>query len=295
MFHLSARYWEGKYILECESEILLTKTERNIELALRRMCMLTPCLVSTLDYCPNIFSVYSDDISMPKSFLLNKVDLMIIDETGQAQIAKGLPVLSLAKKVVAVGDVLQLQPVIVDFDKQKEKNLFNSYQFNDQEFSDFYSRNLLNSNGSLLHTLREASAFSYKGKGLMLRGHYRCYEEIIQLCNEMVYDNQLFIAPFLKGNKPLFSPIAWVESSQAGQSYEGSRINKSEADLIVKFICDNWIKIFDYYGKEDTRISDIIGIVSPYTPQPAIIKAKLLISGLNGNLTNKGISVLINK
>ena len=287
MFHLAARYWEGIYLLEFEKEILITATEKNLEKALRRMCMLTPCLVSTLDSCAQFFKLYKDNIHLPPQYLLNKVDTLIIDETGQAQIGKGLPLLTLAKKVIAVGDVLQLQPVVTNITKQKEKDLFNAHGYSDAEYNKLQNRELLTTKGSLLHLLREASAFSDHDKGLLLRGHYRCQEMIIQLCNEMVYKNALFFSPHLSKKSDLFEPLLWVKSSEPGQPFDGSRINYDEADAIVKFILDKWENIYDHFEKDNLRIQDIIGFVSPYKHQPKIIKEKLTKAVKKASLTGK--------
>lgn len=277
MFHLAARYWEGKYLIESEQEILLTATPDNLEKVLRRLCMLTPCLVSTLDSVPNLLKVYKDSISGVSEYLLNAIDLLIVDETGQASIPKGVPVLALAKKVLAVGDVVQLQPVLVDFSKESEKDLITLHGFDDKAYAEWKKQHLLTSNGSLLHLLRHASAYSFQGQGLMLRGHYRCNQKIIELCNQMVYDNKLIVSPHLKAKPPIFDPVCWVPSIEPSQPFEGSRINRAEAKSIATFVHNQWKSIYDAYKGEDKKpkIYDIIGFISPYRPQPDIIIEEL--------------------
>ena len=56
-FHMAARYWEGRYLQECSEELLITRTAKNVEKGLRRLCMLTPCLVSTVHKLPQLFGL----------------------------------------------------------------------------------------------------------------------------------------------------------------------------------------------------------------------------------------------
>ncbi|RMQ44343.1 DNA topoisomerase type IA [Pseudomonas cichorii] len=272
-FHMAARYWEGCYLLECSEELLVTRTAKNVEKGLRRLCMLTPCLVSTLHKLPQLFGLEGSAHS-GKRFLLAKADLLIMDESGQAQQRLGLPLLSLTRKALVVGDVDQLQPVITDISVVDEVHAYHAFGYNSQEYINARVRRFTTRNGSMLALIREASRYSHQGLGLMLRGHYRCQTNIIQCCNEMVYDNKLMFMAHdgvERGPLPSFS---WVHSDFANESSDKSRLSRGEASLIAGFLSDRWAEIFDFYrAKDEARnkplrgAGELIAVVTPFKPQ----------------------------
>jgi hypothetical protein len=281
MFHLAARYWEGRYLLACEEKILITSNQTNIEHGLRRLCMLTPCLVATTKSAPNLFSYRSPPGVNIGQFWLGLADLMIIDEAGQADIRDCLPLLALAKRVIAVGDIDQIPPVVgeKDITALQEHQHIHLQQFCDGKnlitpdaaYAHLFAKKYLpNAGGSILHVLRNGSRFSIKKPGLMLRGHYRCQRIISQFCNEMVYDNQIFINGNLFKAKGVIPPLSFVESSgKTEQENNKSRANTAEVDMVVDWIIKQWPKVQDHYGAtvEGKWLSDLIAVVSPFELQ----------------------------
>jgi hypothetical protein len=304
LFHLAARYWEGRFLIENRQTLLMARTRSNVEQGLRRLCMITPCLVSTLHSAPRIFGV-SAHLGGEKivHFAYGAADLLIMDETGQAPLHLSLPVLSLAKKVIAVGDVKQLQPVITDISMLQEQILFRKSGVSQERFSHLFSHALTVTSGSMLHLIRRCSTFSYQGPGLLLRGHYRCQTEIIQLCNEMVYDNKLFFLPHLKKRGGFFPPMTWVDSKAESSSNNGSRENLSEAKMIVQFLFESWPKLYESYKNEKVQpaLCDLIAIVTPFKGQAQLIKNLLVekaqnVPGMKGNrahITEEHIKKLV--
>ncbi|WP_299265156.1 AAA domain-containing protein [uncultured Psychrosphaera sp.] len=281
MFHLAARYWEGRYLLACEEKILITRNKTNVELGLRRLCMLTPCLVSTTKSAPNLFSYRSPPGVNIGSFWLGLADLMIIDEAGQADIRDCLPLLALAKRAIAVGDIDQIPPVVSDEDitglqEHQHIHLQQFYDGHKLKTPDaayaylFANKYLPNAGGSILHVLRNGSRFSIKQPGLMLRGHYRCQQIISQFCNEMVYDNQIFINGNLIDKKGVIPPLSFVESS--GKTYQennASRANAAEVDMVVDWIIKRWPDVQKHYNAsiDGKWLADLIAVVSPFKLQ----------------------------
>jgi len=267
-FHMAARYWEGRYLLACSQELLVARTSRNVELGLRRLCMLTPCLVSTLHTLPQLFRLEG------KRFLFAKADLLIMDESGQAQQRLGLPLLGLARRALVVGDVDQLQPVINDIQIADEVQAYHLFGYTPGDYVVAMQRRMTTCNGSMLALVRHASCQSHQGRGLMLRGHYRCQTNIIQCCNEMVYDNKLMFMPrdsVERGPLPSFS---WVHSDFINGKEDGSRFSTGEADLIAGFVMDRWPQIRDFYlakdqlkGKVFRGAGELIAVVTPFKAQ----------------------------
>ena len=133
-FQLAMRYWEGRWILDAESiqndtdknrEKRMNSGKASMETRFRRWCMLTPCLVSTLHSLPKHFrfknglkdgegSDKKDDDGKQvfvSDYLLDFIDLLIIDEAGQVGPHIGAASFSLAQKAVVVGDIFQIEPI----------------------------------------------------------------------------------------------------------------------------------------------------------------------------------------
>ncbi|EOB3567825.1 AAA domain-containing protein [Vibrio vulnificus] len=296
MFHLAARYWEGRYLLACEEKILITRSQTNIEHGLRRLCMLTPCLVATTKSAPNLFSFRSPPGINIGQFWLGLADLLIIDEAGQADIRDCLPLLALAKRVIAVGDIDQIPPVVGEEDVTglQEHQQIHLQQFCDGQklrtpdaaYTYLYANQYLpNAGGSILHVLRNGSRFSIGQPGLMLRGHYRCQRVISQFCNEMVYDNKIFINGNLFKERGVLPPLSFVESSgKTEQQNNKSRANAVEVDMVVDWIIKQWPKVQKHYGAtvEGKWLSDIVAVVSPFE-----LQARRILQALKKALPNE--------
>ncbi|MFS1448837.1 hypothetical protein BCU14_021850, partial [Vibrio lentus] len=59
LFHIAARYWEAEYLLSLRKSVLFAQTEENIIEGLRRICMVTPVVISTLHMLPKLMQVKS--------------------------------------------------------------------------------------------------------------------------------------------------------------------------------------------------------------------------------------------
>lgn len=287
LFHLAARYWEGRYLLEVSNKVLIGRSRTNLEQSLRRMCMVTPCLVSTINTVPSLFKVNDIDKGpFDESYALKCIDLLIMDEAGQAQQRLALGILALAKKCITVGDVLQLQPVVPEdtFSVKDEQVSFYRNGLGDL-FTEANNKNVTTTKGSMLHLMRLASRYGVTtpktaGDGILLRGHYRCKTNIIQFCNEAVYNGDLFFLEKDKKErcngkvaekKKILPSFAWVNSSSKASKSGGSLYNDDEVEKILDFLEDNWNEYLCFY-EAGKKLSDIIAIVTPFKAQATKIK-----------------------
>ncbi|KFI11371.1 hypothetical protein IX95_14945 [Vibrio sp. B183] len=282
-FHLAARYWEGVYLSESSSSLLISRTEANVEQGLRRLSMLTPCLVATLNTAPRLFALQKASAASKQHFLLGQADLLIMDESGQAQQRLAMPLLSLAKNALVVGDVDQLQPVITDVSLGDEAYAYSTHGYSNKEFMHAYAYNMTTGRGSMLSIMRRASRFSHQGHGLMLRGHYRCQTNIIQFCNEVVYDNKLMFLPHNSKERGPLHSFSWVNSDFKNARKGTSRYSVGEAKLIAEFILKKWEEIFHFYREKDQKknkpvrtASELIAIVTPFKAQAEQLKKTLI-------------------
>ena len=286
MFHLAARYWEGQFIIDQVSQLHFSRTEYNIIAGLRRVCMITPVIISTVNSLPRLLKIDSyPPGATQRDYAYGGIDLLITDESGQATIMAALPLASLTKRLVSVGDTSQLAPVI---DTKSEVSAFDEYLiwlkngYSLPQVTGLFKRQLSVSDGSFLHVVQAASSLNYQDNGFMLRGHYRCYQNIIEYCNQLVYDNKLFYMPFLKKDQKDegLPAMAYVEST--GSSSKGSsgssKQNKDEANMIAQLVVDSystWQTLLADKG-DKPRLQDMVAIITPFNQQPDCIRAALM-------------------
>lgn len=281
-FHFTARYWEGCYIKDSLENILIARTEQNVEAGLRRLTMLTPCLVSTIQSAPKLFSLDKPSSKSSQRYLFGKADLLIMDESGQAQQRLGIPLLALTQKALVVGDVDQLSPVVTDIQLADEAYAYRSFGYSDQDFIYAQQQKLTTAGGNMLSLMRLASNFSHQGHGLMLRGHYRCQTNIIQFCNELIYDNKLMFLGFNAAERGPLPSFSWVDSCFPNQKVGTSKTSQGEAEYIAEFIFKRWSGIYEFYAEKDKKknkpercLSDLIAIVTPYNQQAKVLRSAL--------------------
>lgn len=294
LFHLAARYWEGQFIIDQASALHFSRTEENVIAGLRRICMITPVIISTVNRLPSLLQITSyPPGAIQRSFVYGGIDLLITDESGQATIMGALPLASLTKRLMSVGDVLQLAPVI---DTKAEVSALDEYLiwlrngYSLERVASVFQKQLAVSNGSFLHVVQTASSLNYQGKGFMLRGHYRCYQSIIEYCNQLVYDNKLFyIPPLNKDQKEQGLPaMAYVESTGLSSAGAGnkSKQNVSEANMIAQLVVSSYAAWQALLGEEGNRprLQDMVAIITPFNQQPQAIRQALLAENIEQGL-----------
>lgn len=108
-------------------------------------------------------------------------DYLIIDEASQVNLITASIAFSCAKKVVVVGDEMQITHVVPS---ENEKSLTDA--FIKSGLPDCYDY----VNNNILQTIRKSKC---NVPSTLLREHYRCDPQIISFCNKRFYDNQLIV------------------------------------------------------------------------------------------------------
>ena len=155
-----------------------------------RLGMITPCLVMTFYTLPKQFLAYGDQKNF---FLYNYIDLLIVDEAGQVSPEIAAGEFSLAKKSVVVGDVYQIEPVwSVNRALDKALALSGGVIQTTDEYELLENTGLNSSCSSVMKVAVKSCKYEkFNEKGLFLSEHRRCYNEIIQYCNMLVYKGNL--------------------------------------------------------------------------------------------------------
>lgn len=181
IFQLAARYWETRWL----ASVIATPEPGSRKNALRHAAMLFPCIVATLHSAPRL-------LGEGRRPLFAFLDLLIIDEAGQAAPELGVPVLSLAKKAVVVGDMKQLSPVSSVTPEVDARQVQDRWA-DPSSLGALLVRGADSATGSIMKLAGTGASFAEAmpdGRlrdGLLLREHYRCAESIINVCIDLLY------------------------------------------------------------------------------------------------------------
>ncbi|QBH95554.1 DNA helicase [Limnobaculum zhutongyuii] len=289
LFQLAVHYWEARWLLDCralEHELLKLSQTGKEKTGLKsvrprwyRRMKLTPCIVSTLHSLPGCmtFSVYEGEKEYSQSYLVNEIDLLIIDEAGQVAPDTAAASFSLAKRALVIGDIHQIKPVsnqsrAVDVGNMMQHQLFSHRD----EYNELCLRGRSVVDGSVMRIAQSASRYRYLDEtepGMFLREHRRCFDEIISFCNDLCYqglllpkrgkyrvssDNQLTLPAFG------YLHIDGMAESPMG----GSRINRLEAATVAGWLAAKRSELETTYG---AKLEDIVGVITPFKAQERLI------------------------
>ena len=179
-------------------------------------------------------------------------DFLIIDEASQCDIASALPLLLRAKRVVIIGDPMQLRH-ITGLRKQKDQQLLARHGLIDTPYIRWaYSVNSL---------FDVASGLCDKEDIINLRDHHRSHADIISFSNEEFYEGRLRIATkydklrMLPGEGPV---VRWVDVQGEVRRLSGGVVNYEEAQKVVEVLAKIVL---------EQEYSGSIGVVSPFRGQ----------------------------
>ncbi|GAB6151986.1 hypothetical protein JCM17380_07360 [Desulfosporosinus burensis] len=151
---------------------------------------------------------------------------------------------------------------------------------NDGEFELLKQTGLNSSRSSVMKVAAKCCKYEkFNEKGLFLSEHRRCYNEIIDYCNKLIYKGNL--QP-MRGKGEQDERLAIKQWSQMGfkrvdseySSRKGSsRINLLEAEQIVEWLKSNYKIILKAYP-EDAK-ENLVGIITPFKAQVNCIQAEL--------------------
>ncbi|ANW95775.1 hypothetical protein AXE80_05540 [Wenyingzhuangia fucanilytica] len=297
-FLLATHYWEARW-LEATKEALENETEKGtgekaISEKWRRRAMLTPCFVATFYMAPPhfIYSQFQGENPEGKPIfeylpLFNFIDLLIIDEAGQVTPEVSIPLFSLAKKAIVVGDLQQIEPIWSIPTKIDQGNLVNQNIITHYDQTEVLKElGFLASNGSIMKMAQNACEFKTmlptgSQPGMVLLEHRRCNDEIIGFCNELAYGG---ILKPMKGTAPehqIFPSMLAYHIEGVSERRYNSRCNLNEVNAIIKWLRQNEVAIQEAYEVE--TIEKVLGIITPFASQKNELSKALIEAGYNIN------------
>jgi very-short-patch-repair endonuclease len=196
-------------------------------------------------------------------------DVVVIDEASQVSVAQAFPAMLRAKKLVVLGDSKQ-------FSNTKSSNA--SIALNSKYKADlhaFFRQKVANDAG----TLQRLSRFDVKCSilefcqlcanfSIMLRKHFRSYQELISYSSQTFYGGQLQ-AIKIRG-VPLDEVIRF-DQVEIGDTKTTRGTNQAEAQFILT-------QLLDLLDDEDPPT---VGIITPFREQQALL-SKVLFSHASG-------------
>ncbi|RXK14578.1 hypothetical protein CP965_03795 [Halarcobacter mediterraneus] len=223
-------------------------------------------------------------------------DLTLTDESGMILPHIAMPIIYSSKKMIVVGDEKQIEP-IAPFDKSIDNIIYEKQKLKIgySQFIDSYS--VLNQN--LIKLINKSTYIKtfemkeYEKNSLWLKEHFRCKDEIIEYCNDIVY-NGILVPKVREVNSQLFLDDAKDEYPSIKIFNLESEVYKNrselEASAIADFLFHNIEKLtqlynaWKHYTKKDNETYDSIeskdfyrkiGIVTPFNNQKYLIKKSL--------------------
>ncbi|MFG1295585.1 AAA domain-containing protein [Xanthobacter variabilis] len=303
LFLLATHYWEGRWLLAMEMALpALQRARRSgrggddrdiVEPMWSRRMMLTPCAVSTFATLPRKMTCRDNASgSYRTEYLLNHIDLLIVDEAGQALPEVAGPSFTLAKRALVIGDTQQIEPiselpVAVDTGNLIEAGLLPP-RGGHEALRALDRVGLTSHSGSTMRLAQSACRFHpypEGERGLYLFEHRRSFDEIIGFSNDLCYKGTL--QP-MRGPAPDGSlrPMGYLHVDGMAMSAGGSRFNPLEAKTIAAWLAANADALKARYGKE---LEEIVGIVTPFGRQVSEIRSACAAQGID--VSRKGMTV----
>ncbi|WYQ42313.1 AAA domain-containing protein [Bacillus sp. FSL W7-1321] len=281
-FWLAVHYYECRWLTE--KRLSEKQKGKNFENVLNcfytNLSMLAPCFVMTFYQLPRLLLAYDNG---KEHFLYNYIDLLIVDEAGQVTPEIAACSFSLAKRAVVVGDVYQIEPVwnmneTLDMSLALSNDVITSIE----QFEKLRQLGLNTSESSVMRVAGKSCKYEkHQQRGLFLSEHRRCYNDIIEYCNNLVYRGKLEPKrgkaendkknPLVQLSIPPLGHIQ-VDSYQSSKK-AGSRYNEIEARAIAAWINDHFDRIRNAYPDKDPK--SLIGIITPFKMQVSTIKRAL--------------------
>jgi superfamily I DNA and/or RNA helicase len=183
-------------------------------------------------------------------------DYVIFDEASQVDLPSAAPAIYRAKRVIVVGDPMQLTHV-AGITRNMDKNYASIHGLTKRK--EIYPSKIRYCDVSLYKSAENSLDHS----PILLTNHYRSEDQIIALCNQSFYEGRLKIMTDLDYSQyPNSLPLGveWINcQGEVIKHPGGSRINNIEVKAVNKIFKDILRKIVD------TNLS--VGIVTPYSRQ----------------------------
>lgn len=255
-----------------------------------KSALITPLMYSSIDVVfATCIGVRTDTELMDYNVTF---DTVIIDEAGKANLSESIAAIAMAKKVILVGDQMQLPPFIDGslLDPKEETSFVNS-KYGSSFLREDVEHSLKTSFFEFLVNRMEANLFPDTNIE-MLNYQHRMHPDIGQFISVAFYDGKVnmgnrTVQNVLPMPVPFDKQLVFLDTSTAENPYETKQgisvKNDAEAQCIVQFVVPKLL--------EQGMSPRDFAIVAPYKSQVSNIKEHLK-SGKSGLYQQIDVSTL---
>ncbi|TBV10977.1 AAA domain-containing protein [Stutzerimonas kirkiae] len=302
IFLLTSHYWEGRWLLEMQEKLgeIEGSAGRTGKASViprwRRWMKITPCVVSTFYMLPRKLGTSRPrDGGWKTDYLYGFADLLIVDEAGQVQPEVAGASFALARKALVIGDTEQIEPICSNNTAVDKGNLVSAgllaSSADEAGYQRLASLGKSAASGSVMQIAQSASRYHYDtrlARGMYLYEHRRCYDGIVDYCNDLCY--QGLLQP-MRGNPqaPALPTLGYLHVAGICQRAQGrSRHNLLEAETIAAWLAEQRPQLEARYGKD---LSRIVGIVTPFGAQTRAIEEACAAHGIDTGKGEQSVTV----
>lgn len=300
LFKLATHYFEARWLKETKAFVECNDEDKKSPVKLlrklRRYAKLTPCFVSTFYMVPSTFMAGEfKDNSWTDLPQLEEIDLLIVDEAGQALPDVSAACFALAKMALIVGDTDQIEPVWSISASVDRSNLALFDLLGDeQDYERWLDSGLLASSGNVMRLAQRQCHYhqiKQLQRGLYLTEHRRCFNDIVGYCNDLVYQGVLEPLRGKAEHKVPWGTMALQPVYSPSRSFGGSRGNPGEAEAIVSWLMTQYQTVLAYARQQDKKYQAMedaevfrqtVGIVTPFIKQAELIRYEMRKVGIEG-------------
>ncbi len=229
-----------------------------------------PCIIASIREFAEYIPLYT-----------GMFDLVVIDEASQVSVAQAFPALLRAKKVLVLGDRKQFSNVKAAFASGER----NAAYVND--LKDFYRRRI----SSAADKMARATLFDVKRSilefcelignySIMLRKHFRGYQELISFSSKYFYGGGLQAVKFR--GKPIDDVIKFTVLEHDGREEKYRNTNSQEAE-VIRDLLNGYLQLEN---------PPTVGIITPFREQVILI-TQLLLAESNVRLYDERLNLKI--
>jgi len=239
-----------------------------------------PLLQSFFMMAPVVSTTFASSGSFLRNIPANEIAYLFIDEAGQAMPQAAAGSIWRSKKVIAVGDPLQIEPVVTLHDSviealgtyYEQNNLFTNKYTSVQTLSDF---------SNCLGGYRTITNKNDLWVGAPLVVHSRCQHKVFRIANKIAYDNKMIYAT---GNKQ-GAECKWIDIK--GNSEDGHFV-PDQANCAKPYVVQEFI---NYINEGDnTKPYPSLFIITPFRSVRAGL-SRYFRKVLHEELINKGFNI----
>ncbi|NTV68283.1 MAG: AAA family ATPase [Chlorobaculum sp.] len=200
-----------------------------------------------LDEYPVILSTTFSVITSLKSGYL--FDCVIVDEASQVDLLSGVLAMGVARKLVVVGDPMQLPNVLTAQDIERASEV--ALQYEVPEHCRFERHSLLSAVRAAFPGVPET----------LLREHYRCHPKIIQFCNQKFYRGELLVMTCDRGEPEVLKATVTVEGRHARGAFNQRQIDEITQQVLpeLRSVKPDDIGIVSPFRKQADRMQSAVG------------------------------------